>query len=67
MSIWKLNLKALNDQLTYDGSKFTWKPKKLKDNIFELLGVAARLYDVRVTGAPYKLDDETWAIDVEQK
>jgi len=57
--------KSLNRQIKLDGNRFTWKPSEIEDNIFELLATARRVYNVRLVGIPYDINDETVAIDVE--
>ena len=69
MSLWKLDRKRFNEQLEVDLDKMIikWKPHGLKDNIFELLGIAKQIYDVKLIDAPYKVDGETWAIKIKER
>lgn len=68
MPLWKFDPEEFHKQLNYDmeNRRLTWKPRELKDNIFELLGLARQIFDVKLKGKPYRIDDETWAINVEE-
>ena len=67
MSLWKLDPERFHEQITDDieNKRLTWKPRELKDNIFELLGIAQRLFNVRIKGKPYRINEETFAINYE--
>ena len=67
MSLRKFDPKVFHEQISYDIKKkrLTWKPRELKNNIFELLGLARQIFGVKLKGKPYQVDDETWAVNVE--
>jgi len=69
MSLWKFNFERFLQQITNDveNKRLTWKPRELQDNIFELLGIAQRLFNIRIKGEPYRIDEETFAVNYEGK
>ena len=62
--MWKLDVERLLEQIQNDekNHRLTWKPRLLKDNIFEVVGVAKKVFNIKkLTGKPYQIDRETFA------
>ena len=69
MSLWRLNAERLWRQIKFDeeNMRLTWKPRKLEDNIFELLGLATRILSLKLKGNPYKISENSYTVKVERK
>lgn len=68
MNMWKLDVERLFQQIENDeeNQRLVWKPRLLKDNIFEVIAVAKKVFGIkRLKGKPYRIDDETFGWNYE--
>lgn len=66
--MWKLDVERLYEQIQNDEEhhRLVWKPKLLKDNIFEVIAVAKKVFSIkRLKGKPFRIDNETFAWNYE--
>lgn len=68
MSLWKLDVSRLLSQIENDeeNKRLVWKPSELKDNVFEVVGLAKKVFGIKkMLGNPYKIDEKTYAWNYE--
>jgi len=54
-------------QITVDheNKRLVWKPSKLEDNIFELLGLAKQILNIKIVGMAYSIGEGKYAVKYE--
>lgn len=69
MSVHKFSRKNFDAHIkvNWEEHQLEWEPENLKDNIFELVGIARQLYSIRMVGDPFEIKEGTYAWKFEDK